>query len=98
MTVSRPKIPSEADVTRPHPLAFDDLGDIVSLGELCEATRLNKKTVLIAIHEGKLPAWFPGGNAQIGFRIHRGDAEAWFFSDPSRAHTPGVGTPEGPAR
>jgi len=98
MPIGRPKIATEADAARPKELAFGDLGDIVSLGELCEATRLDKKTILGAIHAGKLPAWFPGGNAQIGFRMHRRDAEAWFFSDPERAHTPGVGTPEGPAR
>ena len=97
MPYSRPRIASEADVAPPRKLEFSDLGDVVSLGKLCEVTGLDKKTILVAIHAGKLPAWFPGGNPQIGFRMHRRDAEAWFFSDPSRAYTPGVGTPEGPA-
>ena len=88
--------PTDMDATRPAEADYDSAGDTVSVKDICDLTRLNKKTVLAAIHSGLLPAWFPGGNSQIGFRVHRRDAEAWFFADPERALTPGVGTPEGP--
>lgn len=92
----KPKIPTDADTVRPADFALISPEDTMSPKDICDVTRLNKKTVLAAIHGGLLPAWFPGGNPQVGFRCHRRDVEAWFFADPERAHTPGVGTPEGP--
>jgi len=89
-----PRPPTDEDVKRPAGLTFDNLPDIVTVTEVCDVTRLDKKTVLKAIHGGTLPAWFPAGSAKLGFRMHRGDVEAWFFSDPSRAFTPGVGGPK----
>jgi len=87
-----PRTPSTQGVARPdQAISFDDLPAIVSLSDVCKATRIDKKTVLKAIHAGSLPAWFPGGNPQLGFRIHKGDVEAWYFSDPSRAFTKGTG-------
>jgi excisionase family DNA binding protein len=86
-----PRIPTDEDVRRPAGLSFDNLPDIVTVAEVCDATRLDKKTVLKAIHGKALPAWFPGGSAQLGFRMHKGDVEAWFFSDPGRAFTKGTG-------
>ena len=87
-----PRNPSNAGVIPPSTaMTFDDLPAIVSLSEVVKATRINKKTILRAIHGGKLPAWYPGDNPQLGFRMHKGDVEAWYFSDPTRAFTPGIG-------
>lgn len=91
------RTPSLVGVVPPAPIAADDPHATgVSLTDAMKQTALDKKTLLTAIHNGKLPAWWPGLNAQVGFRIHPRDLEAWFFNDPSRAHTPGTGTPEGP--
>ncbi len=87
MTVPRPRIPSDAGVRKPAALSFADLDEIISVADLRRATGLDKATILKAIHAGALPAWYPGGNTMLGFRMHRADAEAWFFNDPSRAHT-----------
>lgn len=92
----RAKIPTESDAVQPARPATLNPDDYIGLSEVCSQTRMDKKTILAAIHAGKLPAFWPGGNHQVGFRMHRRDVEAWFFSDPERAHTPGVGTPEGP--
>ena len=89
--------PDLTGVIAPAPIAADD-PHMRGIG-MAAAVRLiglDKKTLLTAIHDGKIPAWFPGGNPQVGFRVHPRDLEAWFFNDPSRAHTPGTGSPEGP--
>ena len=61
-----PGIRTDADAKPPAPMSFADLGDIIDVTDLCKVTRLDKKTVLKAIHAGQLPAWFPGGNATLG--------------------------------
>lgn len=82
-----PRPPTDHDVVKPAGLSFDDLPAIVTASEVADATRLNKKSVLQAIHKGDLPAWFAGGNPVLGFRMHKADVEAWFFNDPERART-----------
>lgn len=87
MATGRPKIATDEDARRPARMSLDQLGDIVTVSEVAEVCRLDKKTVLKAIHSGTLPAFFPAGSQYLGFRLHRADVEAWYFNDPERAHT-----------
>lgn len=94
-----PGTPSILNVVPPATMTLDDLEhEALRVGEAARAVTLDKKTVLTAIHDGKLPAFWPGGNSMLGFRVHRKDLEAWYFNDPTLAHTPGTGSPEGPRR
>lgn len=81
----------------PAPISLNDPNRLgLKMADMVRATGMDKHTILDAIHRGDLPAWQPGGNAYNGWRVHRNDLTAWFFRDPSRAHTPGVGSPGGP--
>lgn len=82
------------------PPARIELGDPdaagLSVADCVDATGADRRVIRDAIHDGKLPAWVPGMSFRLGFRVHRLDLEAWWFSDPTRAHTPGTGSPDGP--
>lgn len=94
-----PRTPTLDGVVPPAPIPLDEARTVaVPIATAVAETGVDKKTLLGAIHAGKLPAWWPGGNPILGFHVHRRDLEAWFFNDPSRAHTPGTGSKEGPRR
>lgn len=62
-----------------------NLGDLVTLKEAAEATRLSSKTIRAAITRGALPAFIPGNRNKrtpgrgMGYRIKKADLQSWFF-------------------
>lgn len=62
-----------------------NLGDLVTLKEAAEATRLSERTIRSAIARGDLAAFIPGNRDKrwpgrgLGYRIKKTDLETWFF-------------------